>query len=132
MLSMTIVINELLQTGYICLGMNQKNKIMLVEINTDKHIEGTERVNAYFEETLRNALQRYEDRITRLEVMLGDENNGKGADHDIRCMLEARIAGIKPIAVVHHADTVEKAVSGATERLKHSLEHTFGKLASHH
>lgn len=105
---------------------------MLVEINTDNHIEGKEKMNEYFEGVLRNALKRYEERITRLEVMLGDENSNKTGDRDKRCMLEARIAGIKPIAVVNHADTIEKAVSGATEKLKHSLEHTFGKLESHH
>lgn len=46
-------------------------------------------------------------------------------------MIEARVAGLKPVAVEHHADTIEKAVSGATDRIKHALEHTFGKMNAH-
>jgi hypothetical protein len=46
-------------------------------------------------------------------------------------MIEARPAGLKPIAVIHHSDTIEKAVSGATDKIKRALENTFGKLHSH-
>ncbi|MBE98565.1 HPF/RaiA family ribosome-associated protein [Flavobacterium coralii] len=104
---------------------------MLIQINTDKNIEGHERMESYFSGILQNALKKYEDKITRLEVHLGDENSNKGGDGDKRCMIEARVAGLKPVGVVHHADTIEKAVSGATDRIKHALEHTFGKLNAH-
>lgn len=105
---------------------------MLIEINTDNHIEGKERMKVYFEEVLQEAFNRYDERITRLEVQLGDENSGekKGTD-DKRCMLEARVSGIAPVAVVNHSDTIEKAVAGAIKKLKSALEHSLGKLQSH-
>ena len=50
------------------------------------------------------------DRITRIEVHLSDENSLKGGDHDKRCMLEARIAGMQPLAVTHLAESLVAAV----------------------
>jgi hypothetical protein len=105
---------------------------MLIEINTDNHIEGKERMKTYFEGLLEEAFRRYDERITRLEVQLGDENSGekKGTD-DKRCMLEARLSGLAPVAVVNHSDTLEKAVSGAIKKLKNALEHSIGKVQHH-
>ncbi len=105
---------------------------MLIEINTDNHIEGKERMKAYFESTLADSLKRFEDRITRLEVQLGDENSGaKKGENDKRCMIQARISGLKDVAVVNHADTVEKAIQGAIPKLKHALDHALGKVKAH-
>ena len=104
---------------------------MLVQINTDNNIDGHQRLEEYFTTELKSSLKKYEDRITRLEVHLGDENGGKSGDSDKRCSIEARIAGLKPVGVVHHANTIEKAVSGATDKIKSALEHTFGKLSAH-
>lgn len=104
---------------------------MLVQINTDNNVEGHQRLEEYFTTQLQNSLKKYEDKITRLEVHLGDENSSKGGENDKRCSIEARIAGLKPIGVVNHADTIEKAVAGATDKIKSALEHTFGKLSAH-
>ncbi|NDI97946.1 HPF/RaiA family ribosome-associated protein [Flavobacterium sp. LaA7.5] len=104
---------------------------MLIQINTDNNIEGHHRLEEYFTTQLQNSLKKYEEKITRLEVHLGDENSAKGGEKDKRCSIEARIAGLKPIGVVNHADTIEKAVSGATDKIKSALEHTFGKLNAH-
>ena len=102
---------------------------MLVEVNTDNNIEGHDRLHAYVSDLLENSFKRFEDKITRIEVQLGDENSTtKAAGDDKRCMLEARVSGLKNVAVVHHADTIEKAISGAMDRLKHALEHALGKV----
>jgi len=105
---------------------------MLIEINTDNYIEGNERMQAYFTGVLEEAFKRFEERIIRIEMQLGDENAGKEGNNDKRCMLEARINGLKNVAVVNHADDLDKAVKGAIDKLKHALEHTFGKLQSNH
>jgi broad specificity polyphosphatase/5'/3'-nucleotidase SurE len=42
-------------------------------------------------------------------------------------MIEARLAGLKPIAVSHKAGNVDAAIHGAIERLKRSLEHVIEK-----
>lgn len=104
---------------------------MQIQFNIDNSIEGHERIENYFAPILKDALKRYEDKITRLEVHLADENGEKSTPDDKRCLLEARVANLKPIAVTNHADTVEKAIKGATDKLKNALEHSFGKLQSH-
>lgn len=104
---------------------------MQIQFNIDNSIEGHERTENYFAPILKDALKRYEDKITRLEVHLADENGEKSTPDDKRCLIEARVANLKPIAVTNHADTVEKAIKGATDKLKNALEHSFGKLQSH-
>jgi hypothetical protein len=101
---------------------------MQIQFHTDHNIVGNERQNAYFTKTITEALSRFSIHITRLEVHLADENGAKEGKNDQRCMIEARLEGMQPIAVTNHADSIEKAVKGATEKLKAALETVLGKL----
>ena len=76
-------------------------------------------------------LSRFSHQITRVEVHLSDENSDKEGLNDKRCMIEARLEGIKPIAVTNHANTHEQAVAGAVEKLKTSLDTILGRLRNH-
>ena len=67
----------------------------------------------------------------RVEVHVGDENNDKFGVDDKRCMIEVRLSGKNPLAVTHHADTIEKAISGAADKMKKVLTTTFEKLKTH-
>jgi len=102
---------------------------MQIQINTDSNIEGSNRLAQQVEAVVKEALDRFSAQITRVEVHLSDENSDKkfGTD-DKRCLLEARLAGLQPISVKHHASTLEQAVDGAVERLKRSLDSTLGRL----
>ena len=104
---------------------------MQIEINTDKNIEGSERMTAYFTETLEQTLSRFTDQITRLNVHLSDVNAHKEGGDDKRCLLEARLKGLKPVVVTHQAETIDFAFSGATDKLIKSLESTIGRLRNH-
>ncbi len=104
---------------------------MLIQINTDNHIEGRERMEAYFRSVLEENLQRFEDQVTRLEVHLGDENSEKFGTDDKRCMIEARLAGKQPVAVINHSDTIEKAFNGAIDKIKKVLATTFDKMKTY-
>ena len=99
---------------------------MLIQINTDKNIEGGEGLIAHFTETLNNTLDRFDEQITRLEVHLSDENGKKEVGDDKKCVLEARIKGLNPIAVTSHAATLHQAVKAASEKLISSLEKAIG------
>ena len=88
-------------------------------------------MSAYFTETLQEALNRFSDQITRVEVHLSDENAHKEGSDDKRCLLEARLKGMKPIAVSHNAETLDFAVSGAIDKLMKTLESTIGKLRNY-
>lgn len=105
---------------------------MQIHVNTDSNIEGRESLVTYVSSTVEVALKRFSDQITRVEVHLSDENSDKkGGIDDMRCMLEARLAGRQPIAVTEHAATVNQAIDGATGKLISLLESTLGRLQDH-
>lgn len=102
---------------------------MLIQLNTDGNILGNEALAQQVEIVLTDALARYTQHITRLEVHLSDVNSeAKQGAEDMRCLLEARLAGRQPTAVSHQAATLEQALNGAADKLKSSLESTLGRL----
>lgn len=104
---------------------------MKVQINTDKHIEGHARLEAYFSEEIEKALSRFESKITRIEVHLGDMNGDKVGTHDKRCLIEARPVNMQPVVVTDYADSIEKAFHGAIDKVKKALTTTFEKQKTH-
>jgi ribosome-associated translation inhibitor RaiA len=104
---------------------------MTVQINTDKNVEGHDRLKVYIAEELGSALARFEDKVTRVEVHLGDENGGKAGVNDKRCLIEARPVNTQPVAVSHYADTTEKAFHGALDKIKKVLSTSFEKQKTH-
>lgn len=101
---------------------------MKIQVNTDTHIDGHERLAAHVSATIEHALKRFSDHVTRVEVHLSDENGEKSGPHDQRCMLEVRLEGRQPVAVTEHADTQEQAVVGATQKMQRLLDSTLGRL----
>lgn len=104
---------------------------MKIQLNTDAHIEGTEALAAHVSATLKQALSHYQQRVTRVEVHLSDENGGKAGPQDHRCMLEARLEGRQPVAVTDHAATLDQALNGAAQKLVRLLDSTLGRLQNH-
>ncbi|HSD07576.1 HPF/RaiA family ribosome-associated protein [Flavobacterium sp.] len=105
---------------------------MKVQINTDKNVEASDRLEAYFSGEIEKNLSRFEDKVTRVEVHFGDENSAKtGGGNDKRCLIEARPANMHPIAVTEHADSIEKAFHGALDKIKKTLKTTFDKQKVH-
>nr|WP_314838504.1 HPF/RaiA family ribosome-associated protein [uncultured Flavobacterium sp.] len=100
---------------------------MTVQINTDNNVEGHARLKAYIQDEVATTLARFEEKVTRLEVHLGDENSDKGGVNDKRCTIEARPINMQPVAVTNHADTTEKAFHGALDKIKKVLETSFEK-----
>ena len=94
---------------------------MTVQINTDRTIEWDQRHNDHFSSLIKEELDRFSEHITRVEVHLSDENGSKKGVNDIRCLMEVRIEGKKPIAVSDQSDTIEQAVSGAITKVQASL-----------
>lgn len=102
---------------------------MQVQVNTDNHIEGGEKLTRHVTSVVEGTLGRFSDRITRVEVHLTDESSAaKSAGNDKRCAMEARIGGLKPIAVTHDSPTVDQAIDGAVEKLEKAIDRTFDKL----
>lgn len=101
---------------------------MQILVNSNHTVSGSESVSERVEALISDSVDRFADRITRLEVHLNDENADKGGDRDKRCMIEARLGGLRPIAVTHTAPTLAEAIQGAADKLERALEHTLGKL----
>jgi ribosome-associated translation inhibitor RaiA len=104
---------------------------MKIQFNTDKTLTGYERQQNQYTSLIQEELKRYQSQITRIEVHLSDENGQKAALNTIRCLLEARLEGMNPIAVTHQDDKVELAVSGAIDKLKVSLDTILGRKQKH-
>lgn len=104
---------------------------MEIQINTDHNTDGREKVAEYVRGVVMDAARHFSDQVTRVEVHLGDENGAKPGQDDKRCMIEARVAGRQPIAVTHHAASLDEAINGAAGKLKRSLEHDLQKQHEH-
>jgi hypothetical protein len=74
-------------------------------------------------------LGRFGEQLKSVEVFVSDENSReKQGDDDKRCVIEARLAGMQPIAVRTHAPTFEAAVADCTEKLERKLDRRLGRL----
>jgi hypothetical protein len=100
---------------------------MLIQINTDKNINGTQELIAHLSTVLKDNLGRFDEHVTRLEVHVSDENGSKDIGNDKKCVLEARLKGADPVVVSTVADTPHSAVKSAAEKMLHLLEKTFEK-----
>ena len=101
---------------------------MDVQINTANNVEGREALSEHLEGAVRDHLSRFEDRLTRVEVHIGDENGASDFGQDKRCVVEARPAGHEPVTVSDQADSIEQATTGALGKMVSALESTFGKM----
>lgn len=101
---------------------------MQVQVNANHTVQTGESMERWATEQLRESLSRFKNDITSIEVHVSDENSDRvSADHK-RCMMEARLAHHEPIAVHHHAASIDEAFRGANQKLKHALDHALGKL----
>jgi ribosome-associated translation inhibitor RaiA len=100
---------------------------MQIQFNTDKNVHGEASLAAWAEHELRERLHRFGEQITRIEVHLSDNNAARLSEQDMRCKLEARLAGRDPMVVSHDAAKVADALHGAAEKLARALDTTLGK-----
>lgn len=101
---------------------------MQIQINTDHNIEGHEALSAQVTNIVESALTRIRGHITRVEVHLSDDAGNKSGQDSKRCVMEARLGSRQPIAVTHHAPTMDQAVDGASAKLTRLIENTLGRL----
>ena len=100
---------------------------MQVLVNHDNQVRVGAAVATRLASVIEDSLQHFGDRITRIEMHLTDENGHKGGAADHRCMIEARLANLSPIAVTNHAEDFQIAFEGALVKLQRALEHAIGK-----
>ena len=101
---------------------------MEIHVHTDNNVEGSDELVRRVEDAVGAALSRFSDQLTRVEVHLADESAGRSSGPDKRCRIEARPARQQPVAVTHHAATLNEAYSGAAQKLKNLLESQTSRL----
>src|SRR5262249_27452212 len=101
---------------------------MQVLVNSDHHSHGGADLNERVEGVVAGTLERFVDRVTRVEVHLNDLNGHMSGDRDKHCLMEARIGGLRPIAVSHEAPTMAEAIHWAADKLERALDRVFGKM----
>ncbi|RAR47615.1 HPF/RaiA family ribosome-associated protein [Flavobacterium lacus] len=101
---------------------------MQIQYNISNIGEEDQRIVERLDDLFNSNLSRFTEKITRLEVHLSDENSHKEGQNDKRCMLEARIAGVSPIAVTSQASSFDEASKIASGKLKNKLDTIFDKL----
>lgn len=102
---------------------------MQIQIRTDKNIVVSVERKGEIETQVAQALERFGVWITRVDVTLSDESSAaKHAGDDKRCVIEARPAGLQPIAVSHDGSNLEQAVGGCIKKLTKKLGETKDRL----
>jgi hypothetical protein len=100
---------------------------MQIEVRTDGKIKGSEQSSTQVLAVVHAALDRYGDRIRRVDVHLSDAIGHKPGHDDKCCMIEVRRDGREPIVVTHHESTMDRAIHGAIHTLKTAVESALGK-----
>ena len=101
---------------------------MQILVNTDNSIDGSDKLADTCSARVDKALDRYRDRISRVELHLGDTNGAKTTPDDKRCSLEVRLNGMAPVAVAANGMSLEQAVDRALHKVTSAIEHTVGRL----
>jgi hypothetical protein len=101
---------------------------MQILVHTDHTITGSEKRSAEISSVIESALDRFSNHVTRVEVHVSDQNSRKGGVDDIRCVMEAHLAGRSPVAITHKSRLLDTAVADAAVKLARLIEHTFDRL----
>jgi len=100
---------------------------MKILVRTDNHIQGTQNLMHQVEAIVADTLSRFADRVTRTEVYLSDETSAAKGGEDMRCRIEVRLAGLKPVSVSDQSDSLIAAVHGAARKVETLLDRTLSK-----
>lgn len=101
---------------------------MEIDINAADGIERSEALDEHIHAKLGRLEKRFGDRITRVEVFLKDVNGQKGG-FDKSCTMEARPAGMDPIAVEATDTDTYLSVRDASSKLEKAVAHRVNRKA---
>jgi ribosome-associated translation inhibitor RaiA len=101
---------------------------MQIQVRHDDTIQGNDHLTAITEATITDALGRFAEHITTVEVHYADENGKKSGGDDVRCSIEVRFEGRKPIGLSHHASDLPVALSTAADKMARMLDHQLGRI----
>ena len=95
---------------------------MQVLVNCDDHVCCDGELIRRVEGVIAGTLERFGERLSRVEVWLRDLNSEKPGDRDKVCSLEARLAGASPVSAEHEAPTLAEAIHVAAGKLERLVD----------
>ena len=101
---------------------------MQILVHSDRNLVGGESLRDSVESIVHSELDRFANRITRVEVHVSDSNGPKHGAREKHCVMEAHIGGVRPIAVTNEASTAATAIEGAAQKLARAIEHALGRM----
>ena len=104
---------------------------MQFQFNSDSSVMGIANVAERIEAMMRTKFARFEDRLTRIEVHVSDENGRKHGSDDKTCTIEARPRGGRPIGVTEHGEKVDATARKAAQTMVQRLERVLGRESRH-
>lgn len=99
---------------------------MKVHLHTDNHVVVDAELGTRIEANIAAELARFADHLTRVDVHL--TRRGADTGTGVRCSIEARPPGLRPIAVTHEAPHATAAIDGAVAKLVTTLGHAVERL----
>jgi ribosomal subunit interface protein len=103
---------------------------MIIQLNSDKNIQISERLDKIVSDKISRSLKRFAEKITRIEVHLSDQSAQKTGPDDILCKIEARLKDLPTVIVTGKGDSKEHALGDAIVKIKSALDSAKGKLIS--
>jgi hypothetical protein len=100
----------------------EASPLMHILLHSDTNTDGSHLMSDHLEVVVKAALDRFGERITRVEAHLSDVNGeSKSTPDDIHCTLEARLVGLESVVVKDHAGNAHQAIDGAVRKLKRAV-----------
>jgi len=95
---------------------------MQVRVDVDEHIDGSEELMTRVEGVVEGTLERYTERLTRVDVHLSQLTTHKHGERDMVCRMEAFASSVlKPISVDHQGMTMTEAIHAASAKLERAV-----------
>ena len=100
---------------------------MKILINSDSSIAMNAKLAKCVVGEATELLDRFSDRLTRVEVHLSDIDRGKTGKVDKRCLVEVRAAGMKPFVASAQTKEIRTSVNQALRKMVRALNTFLGK-----
>jgi hypothetical protein len=100
------------------------------QFNSDNQIEGDAGMAERVESLVRTKLSRIAERLTRVEVHVGDVDGPRSGPNDKRALVELRPAGLQPISGSAQGAGIETCVSSATDKALAAFDRQLGKMTT--
>ena len=99
---------------------------MQFQFNSDNQVDCSAEQAERIEELVRGRLDNVADKLTRVEVHVGEAGGSRGGG-GVRCLVELRPQGMQPISASDEAADAQSAATQATDKVLTVFQRQVGK-----